>query len=903
MTRSWRMETKRVRGLPRRFRWPWRSAADIRRDVDDELEFHLAQCAEALERQGLSPAAARREALRRFGDVDAARRALTAAAAHNERGSRARLLLESLARDVGHALRGFRRSAGFAIAATLVLALGIGSSVLVFSMLDTLVLRPLPLHEPERLFAIGTQPPPDAQWTMQTVRLSVVDEWEARAGSLDGVAAFLSPSVTWRGPNGPERIIAGAVVAGDLFRLLGAPLALGRPFGPAESEAVPAVLSHSFWRQRFGSRADVIGETIELDGVTHTIVGVLPPETGLPILGAQRLVWIPQDAAGAARDRLFASVIGRLRPNVGETAAAAELAALQRNVEDERGFRPKQRGVVLQSMQANRTALVGATLFALLGGALLLLLIACANVATLSLARLIERRHDFAVRSSLGATGARLARQIVTEQLLLWSIGGGLGLLLGAVGLRVALGADPLPAAQVPADAIAVDGRVVAFAAVVTLGTALVFGLLTARGATRTSPVATLRQDGATVSASRAARGSRQALVVAQVALSTLLASAGCLLALSFYNLTSQPLGFRPDGLLTFRVQLPAQDYPDQASRAVFQRALIESLAALPGVDAATTTSAVPLGTLPVGPISIEGRDSSGEPPYAGFQAVDHGFHSIAGIPVVAGRALTAADRAGGDPVVVVNETFAATYFPGGPAVGRRISLPAPGGAELAARIVGVVGDVKHAGLDWEYLPEVFLPYEQLPDGAIGAALGAELFAVVRAADARLPSAPVLRDLLARLDPDLPLMEIRTGRELLAAAAKEARFRATLIGAVAALAVLLAGVGLFAVLRQSVAQRHKEFGIRLAIGAPPRALLASVCGAGVRLAAVGVVAGTLGTFALARLVRALLFGVAPVEPLVSLAVAAFMLLIAIAAAAVPAWRSSRISPTLAIRHV
>lgn len=808
-------------------------------------------------------------------------------------------MLESLLRDLRYAVLALRRSPGFALGATLVLALGIASSVAVFSMLDTLVLRPLPLRAPDRLFAIGTQPPPDAQWTMQTVRLSVVDQWQSDSKSFEQVAGFTSPDLTWQAPEGPERV-AGAAVVGDLFALLGANMTLGRAFAPTEVEDAPAILSHAFWQQRFGARPDVLGQVIELDGTAYRIVGVLPPETDIPILGADRLVWIPLSRAGLAPDRVLVRVIGRLRRGVRRDAATAELAALKRSSEQE--FGENATGVVLQSIQEDRSALVGPTLVALLGGSLVLLMIACANVGTLSLARLVERRHEMAVRSSLGASRWSLLRQVVTEHVVLWSIGGIAGIALGAVGLRWVLSADPLPAAQVPpGEAIPIDARSALFAIAATLGTAVLFGLPAARQSSNARPVAVLRENGGAMSSSRTSSDWRQWLVVAQVALSTVLASAACLLALSLVNLTSQPLGFRPDNMLTFHLQLPVRDYPDQDSRLQFQRALLRQLRALPGVETAATTSAMPLGTIPVGPISVDGFDPRGERPWAGIQTIDAQYLRAAGISIVSGRGFDDSDRADGEQVLVVNETFARTYFPGGDALDKRVALT-PDGSEPLQRIVGVIADVKHAGLDWEYLPEIFTVYNQIPDGPISALLATDIYTVVRVPSTLTPTEQALRRLVAGLDRGLPVMAVRTGQQIVTASAKSARFRATVMGGVAALAVLLSGMGLFAVLRQSVAQHRKEFGIRMALGATPVRLLAGVCRAGVGLAALGIGGGIIASLALARYMQSLLFGIDPIEPAVLIAVAAFMIIVAFAAAIIPAWRTTKLSPTLAIRN-
>jgi putative ABC transport system permease protein len=879
----------RIQRALRIFRFPWRSARDIRDEVDEELRFHLALRAEELEQRGLSPERARHEAVRQFGDLEATRRALRSAGRRAERASRIRALAGAIGRDVAYALRSLRRHSGFSLAATLILAIGIGSSVLVFSLLDTLVLRPLPLHEPDRLLKIGGRPPPDAQWTMQTVRLDVLRQWQSDAESFAQLGGFASPLVNWRGPDGPEQLAAGAVV-GDLFAVLGAQMTVGRSFTAAERDSAPAVLSPSFWRRRFGTRPDVVGTTIEIDGVSHTIVGVLPPETGLPRFGGERLVWIPLSTAG---DDVPVHAVGRLHAGVAASDATAELAGIQQRVEDERGVRPRAAGVIVQSMQQSRTEAVGTTLAALFGGSLLLLIIACANVGTLTLTRLIERRHELAVRASLGATRSRLLRQMVTEHLVLWTVAGAAGLALAGLGLRWLSTAERFAGAIPSVDVIAIDARVALFACGITLLTALLFASLPSLRAAQRSPVRALREDGTAVSSSRRAHGWRQLLVVCQVGLSTVLACGACLLAVSLAKLTSQPLGFAAAELLTFNLQLPALQYPDQAARSRFRRELLQRLRALPGVEAVATTSAVPLGTIVVGPVRVEAAELASEPQWAAFQAVDAGYFETAGIAVLAGRALAASDGPTDERVVVVNETLANKHFNGQDPLGRRID---------GLRIVGVVADVKHAGLDFEYLPELFVPYEQVADDATAGALGASIFAVLRVPDAFAPTEHVLRDTVSAIDPDLPILERRSGEQLVAASASRAQLQATVMVAIAVLAVLLSAIGLYAALAQLVAQRRKEFGIRMAIGATPAHVLETVCRYGVVLGALGVCGGVAAALALARSVQSLLFGISAFDPAVLLGVALLMLGVAVAAAAVPAWRATRLSPTLAIRN-
>lgn len=879
----------------RAFRFPWRSRDDILRDVDDELRFHLAMCAQELEHDGRTPDEARREALERFGDFEGTRRSLSSAGERGEQVSRVAAALVSVGREAARALRSLRRRPGFAICAVTVLALSVGAAVVVFSLLDALVLRDLPVREPSRVIRVGERPPPDAQWTMQTVRLAVLNSWRSSAASLEGVAGYVDSQFTWQGPEGPEQIAGGAVV-GDLFPLLGAEMTTGTAFAEADAPALPAVLGHDFWQRRFGARRDVIGETLAIDGRTYTVVGVLPADTGLPMLLPGRVVWLPLAPDQRGPD-VRVHVVARLGADAKAAGAAQELATLQSAVEHERGVARKAAGVVVESMRERRTALAGPTLAALFGGALVLLLVACTNVGSLSVVQLLERRRELAVRATLGATRLHLVAQIVAQQGVLWSIGGALGIALGALGLRAVLAMRPFNADEIPSlDAVGVDARVVLFACVMTLGTALLFGVLPTLRAADAEPYDAIRDDGASTSPSRGTTRRRSAVVVAQVALSTALAAAGLLLAMSAFNLTSQRLGFDPSDLVTWQLQLPSRDYPDQARRSQFQHALLEKVRALPGVDAAATTSALPLGTVVVAPVGVEGHETSEEPTWAGFQAVADTYFRTVRSRVTVGRDFEDSDVSTGEPVVIVNETFVKRYLATREPIGARVSI-----ASTAARIVGVVEDVKHAGLSWDYLPEVFLPYSQIADGPSGF-LGATLAVVVRVSGAVAPSEQLLRETVGALDRTLPLIDRATGAELVQRSAQGARFRAGVIAGTAVLAILLAALGLYGVLARSVVQRRRELGVRLALGANAAALFGRVCVSGIALSAVGIAIGLAAVLAGGRSLQSLLFGVTAVEP-AALAVAALIMLLAAAAASIgPAWRALRLSPMVAIRE-
>jgi putative ABC transport system permease protein len=808
-----------------------------------------------------------------------------------------------LSPEIRAAARRLARRPGYAAVITLVLALGLGATIAVFSVLDALVLRPLPLRGPGELVSVWLKPPPDAQWNRETVGLGIVEAWRARATSFAGLAAYVPRDSVWTPPRGPERIGSGRVV-GDLFSLLGVRMTLGRGFSPNDAE--PAVLSHAFWQRAFAGSPDVVGAPLVLDGVARTIVGVLPPDPGLPTQGEELAVYVPWRSSTDMRspdDITLAIVLGRLRDGVPLDAVVAELETIKRARDLEETPTSRMTGVIVQSLQQDRAEAARPTLFALFAGAIVLLLVACANVATLALTQLVERRHELAVRTSLGATPWALVRQLMIESLVLWAIGGALGVGLAALALEWFARANPFTATEISTVAtLAIDARVLAFAAGITLAAAVAFGLLPAWQVSASDPVRAIREDGAGTSGSRRSRRVGQLLVVGQVSLSTLLVSGAALLALSLTKLTGQPLGFTPENLATFRVQLPAGDYAEDAKRKQFRDALLERVSALPGVQSAATTSARPLGVIPVAPVAIEGAvESPDMPQWSGLQAIGAGYFQAVGIRLAAGRTFDAGDRADGERVAIVNEAFAKQFFPGRDAIGQRTKIGRADGELPWLRIVGVVANVKHAGLEWEYLPEMFMPYDQLVPPFTTTAVGLDLFVTVRVPDALAPNERTLRETVAALDRTLPVMEVRTGAQLVAEAAQRARFRALVAAGVALLAAVLSSIGLYGMLARAVAQRRREIGVRMALGATPGRMLRSVCGNGMLLAGCGSAVGAAGAFVAARFAGSLLYGLDGVAAYVIAAVAAAMLAAGGLAALGPARRTARLSPTLAIR--
>jgi putative ABC transport system permease protein len=559
--------------------------------------------------------------------------------------------------------------------------------------------------------------------------------------------------------------------------------------------------------------------------------------------------------------------------------------------------------VIVRSLQEDRAETIRPTLLVVTGAVVALLLIGCANVASLLLGRSIERTREMAVRASLGASRGRLVRQLVTELTLLWSLGGALGIALAAIAVRWFVVSSPFRPEDFPVHAeISIDARAVAFAVGLTLMTAVAFGVLSALQGSRFNLVESLKTSGRGSSSTRSTQRWRALLVASEVSLSVLLLAGAGLLITSLARLGSQPLGFQPDGVLTFKIQLPQQEYATDAQRIQFHRSLLSRLKALPGVEAVGTTSARPLGGIVAAPFTPDGQPiaSDAGPIWSGQQAVDSDYFRAMRIPVVAGRAFDERDSERGEPVVIINETLARKYFPGQDPIWRRIKHASPAQSATWMRIVGVVKDVKHAGLEWDVLPETFVPYPQI-SGTYAKLVAKDIVVAFRAHGDAASQQSAIRAAVWSLDRRLPVVDMRTAEQLVAESADRPRFRTWLVTAFAAIAILLASVGLYGVLSQAVVQREREFGIRMALGATRTSVLRLVLRQGMLLAVAGAAIGVVATLAVARVVASLLYGVSATDPRIVASVVALLLVVAAVASVIPARRATAIDPLVALR--
>ena len=812
---------------------------------------------------------------------------------------------ESIA-DLGYAARALRKNPGFTAVAILLLALGIGANALIFSLVDGILLRPLPFRDPARLTAIWET---THNWDPKVFACyRDVEVFDRQSRSFDGIAGWqwVEPTLTRRGD--PRRTL-GEAVTPPFFEILGVPAAQGRTFGPAELDRGPSVvLSDAGWKTLLGGAPGAIGEALTLDGKAYTVIGIMP--RGFEFYPRQVLLWTlltPADVERQASAKYHGmGVIGRLRPGVSMASAEAEIASLRAHLEQTDPDEILHAGAMVRGLQEEFTWLAGrglrSGLLLLFAAVAFVLLIACANVANLLAGRALERRREIAIRTALGAGRGRLIRQILTENLLLCGLGAAAGVLLAYGGLRYFLAVDPVEMPiGVTAGGISLDWRAVAFAAALAVLTAVLSGLLPALQASRFRLHDLLKQGGRGGSAGRAEQRSRSLLVVLEVALSLALLTGAALLIESLFRLRAEPLGYRMDGLMIARLTLPKATYPSLADRLRFCDRLTQSLARVPALEASVRSGRE------VHAEAAGGR-AARETAFVESALIFPEYFRVTGLPLFAGRAFGPLDTGQSQPVAIVDQEFARRYFAGGDPLGKRIRLGELGSDSPWRTVVGLIGNIKETNpfdeMHWKVQPHVYVPFAQ-GDSSGGRALVVMMRAGGRwlgKDDRPLDTlAAALRRALAQVDPTLPLSEITSLRQFLNQQAySKPGFRAALLGVFAALALVMAAIGLYGVLSQQVAERRREVGVRMALGASPGDVMGLVVRRSLLLTAAGVALGAVTATAGTRLLRSFLL-TGPGRPLVLAGVAALMLAIALVAGAAPAWRAARIDPAMALR--
>jgi putative ABC transport system permease protein len=818
--------------------------------------------------------------------------------------------METLLKDLRYGFRMLTKRPGFTLVAVLTLALGIGANTAIFSVVNAVMLRPLPFKDPERLVMVWETSP--SRRTNTATPANFLD-WREQNQVFEEMAAFAHVSFNLIGNGDPERI-NGTSVSTNFFHLLGVDPALGIGF---DTESVRSgnwkvvVLSHDFWQRRFGGDPNLIGKPLALNDQSYTVIGIMPERFKWPRIspsltaaGDNSNFWVPairkdipqlgsstERDLSTSRDTSYMRVLGRLKPGVKIDQAMTAMNIIAANIARQYPDTNTGRGINLIPLDRQIVGDLRSPLLLLLAAVGFVLAIACANVANLFLARASTRRKEFAVRVALGAGRFRLIRQLLTESMMLAVVSGGFGLLVSVWGVSILIGLSPEDIPRI--NEVTVDGTVLSFTLIVSLLTGLLFGLLPAVQASRPDLNESLKEGGKMSVDSRSR--SRNILVVAEIALSLILLIGAGLLLKSFLLLQDVRPGFDPGNLLTFKLSLPETKYPKaEQQTAAFQMAL-KNIESIPGVKSAGATLTLPFAGDDIGfPMSIENRP---EPPpgkeiNVGYQITTPGYFPTMRIPLLQGRDFSESDNKDTPGVAIINETLARRHWPGEDPVGKRIRL---GGSSTSwLTIIGVVADVKHYSLSREPRAEAYVTYLQSPFSFMDM--------VVRAEENPLGLVSAVRGAIQRIDKDQPIADVHTMEELLSDSVADNRFLSLLVGIFGIIALLLAAVGIYGVVSYSVTQRTHEIGIRMALGAGQMDILRLVLGQGMLLTIAGIVIGLIASLAVTQVISSLLFGIGATDLVVYVTIPLLLTGVALLATYLPARRATRIDPMVALRY-
>jgi putative ABC transport system permease protein len=871
----------------------------LEQELDEEVRSHVEMLVEENLRKGMSPEEARYAALRSFGGVEQVKEV------YRER--RGLPMIETVIQDVRYGARMLAKNPGFTAVAIITLALGIGANTAIFSIVDAVILRPLPYKDPDRLVMVK-ELIPVASPDPIPVCASDVAQFQRQNQAFESVAAFRSEQFDLGGSGEPERITVERVNA-SLFSLLGVQPMLGRTFTPEDDQPGHplAILSYPLWQRRFGADPGVMGRTVTLDRQPYTVIGVTPRSFVFPLHGMEQgdaadvfipMAFTPEELKAVA-DNFNNSVLARLKPGVSLARANLDLDAIAHRILQT--YPPELRDQVKLSavalpLSAQVVGKVRTLLLLLLGAVGFVLLIACANVANLLLTRAASRQREITVRLALGAGRARLLQQLATENLLLAIVGAGLGLLL-ALGIMQGL-AGWMPAEIPRVNAIGVNLTVLAFTIVLTLFTGLIIGVAPALAPSRTELQAALKEGGRSGQQGPQHRRLRSALVMWEIALSLVLLVGAGLLVRSFERVLSTQPGFQPEHVLTASLSLPEAQYKQAAQTRGFYRELIARLAQLPAVKAVGVSTDLPLEAHWEEMITPEGYQP---PPGAGLNVCMHSvilgdYLRALGVPLLRGRYFTEQDTPTSTPVLIVSESLAKRFWPHQDPVGKRLKTGPPESKDPWLTIVGVVGDVKQGPMDTPTMPHTYGSYSQsnIPCSSLNVA--------VRAQGNPLSLASALRATVWGLDRQLAVARVRTMHQIISESTAPRRFNLSLLAAFATLAVALAAIGIYGVISYSVAQRTHEIGIRMALGAQRDDVLRQVIGQGLVLLGAGVLIGVLGASVLTRFLATLLYEVRPTDPVTFIAVSLVLTVVALLASYVPARRATKVDPMVALRY-
>jgi putative ABC transport system permease protein len=867
----------------------------IHREIEEEMRFHVDMRAEENVRRGMSPGEARREAERRFGRLTRMKEQ-----GYEVRGGR---WLETFWRDCRYGARSLRKSPGFTAVAVLTLALGIGVNTAIFSVVNAVLINPLPYREADRIVQFW-ETNPLKNWTQATVAPANLFDWQEQSQSFTEVAAYMGSDKKGPGLSGlqfdaggePERL-QGLYVTGNIFSVLGVGAVVGRTLTEEETWAgrdKVVVLSYGLWRRRFGADPKVVGRVITLDGVGREVVGVMPPGFYFPSKEAE--LWVPagwnREKIAALRRPHFLRAVGRLKPGVTLEQAQAEMQTIAARLEAQHPDTNTQMGVGLGPLKEWIVSDVRLPLVVLLAAVAFVLLIACANVANLLLSRAAVRAREVAVRRALGAGRLRVVRQQLTESLLLALAGAGAGLLLAVwfKDLLVSLSPGDIPRL----DELRLDWRVLCFTLAAALLTTLLTGLTPALQSIQTGLAPALKEGGQKGSTGQGRRV-RGSLVIAEVSIALVLAAGAGLTVRSFLMLREVNPGFDPNNTLTLRVSLPQSSYKDEAKEQAFFARAEQVIKGLPGVAAVGSTTLPPLkGYRWTGDMTIEGRSPEDWVREIRHKEITPDYFRAMGLPLLKGRFFDGSDTDKGQPTTIVNNTFARRYFPGEDAVGKRVKFGKPDEGDPWETIVGVVGDEKQDSLSAEVKPEAYKSHLQSAQD--------EMTLVVRASGDPRALAGAVREQIRALDPSVPVYDVKTMQEIVYESLARERFIMLLMALFAALALALAAVGIYGVVSYATAQRTHEIGIRMALGAQARDVLKLMVRQGLSPVLAGVGLGLLAALALTRLMSSLLYGVSATDPLTFAAVALLLTAVSLLACYLPARRATRVDPLTALRY-
>ena len=812
--------------------------------------------------------------------------------------------MNTFLQDIRFGLRMLLKSPSVSIVATIALALGIGANTAIFSVVNAVLLRPLPFPNPESLVTLWET---DTQFGYLWGAHSYPNFFDLRAQNttFERVACYHGSNYIMTGRGEPARL-RGEVVTADLFSLLGVAPMLGRNFLPEDDKPSETgrvvILSHALFQKRFNSDPSLINQAITLEGSSFTVIGVMPPDFEFPIQNDPVELWttIAGDASGKspvteARGAHFLRVMGRLKPGVTQEQAQADLTAIGARLEQQYPDTNTNKSLRLYPAFETLVEDVRPALLILLAAVACVLLIACANVANLLLARATGRHKEMAIRTALGASRVRVIRQLLTESVMLSLLGGAAGLLLAVwwSDLLIALGKEDIPRAA----HVGIDWRVLGFTLGVSLLTGLIFGLAPAFHSSKTELVESLKESGRGTSAGIRRNRVRSVLAVTEIAVAVVLLVGAGLLIKSLWRLQNINTGLRPENVLTFNASLPEIKYkPDAKSR--FFIDLKSRLESIPGVQAASTIYPLPLsGDFFSISFEIEGRPMAPKDhPNGDFFTTGVGYFRAMGIPLIKGRDFDDRDKHGSTPVMIITETFARQYFPNEDPIGKRVKpgiYTFEGEGTTWKEIVGVAADIRNATIRREPRAAYYVPQTQVPFN--------QMVAVVKTNSEPRSFIPEVTKQVAAMDQDIPVFSVKTMEEYLSAAVAGPRFSTTLLSIFAGVALVLTMVGLYGVMSYSVAQRTNEIGIRLALGAQSRDVLLMVVKQGSTLILLGLVIGLAGAYALTRLIESLLFGVTAKDPFTFAAVAVLLAGVALMACYIPAWRATKVDPMEALR--